>query len=87
VEAEMKMTKDELIEAMSVPVPQSFDENGWPSDVPKVKTFPVGQMKVYIVNYRGTIYGVFDSKEKAQSFAAIEFGENGDANILVRDVE
>jgi hypothetical protein len=27
------------------------------------------KVKVYIVNYRGTIYGVFDSKDKALTYA------------------
>ena len=39
--------------------------------------------KVYIVNYRGTIYGVFDSREKA---LASEYGDYLDAQILERVV-
>ena len=44
-------------------------------------------MKVYIVAYWGAIYGVYDSKEKAQSFANVAFGENCDAYIVVMDLE
>jgi hypothetical protein len=40
-------------------------------------------MKVYIVCYRGTIYGVFDSREKA---AASEYADLYDAEILERSV-
>lgn len=40
-------------------------------------------MKVYIVNYRGTIYGVFDSREKA---VASEYGDLYDTNIVEMDV-
>lgn len=40
-------------------------------------------MKVYIVNYRGTIYGVFDSLEKAR---ASEYGDLYDTIIHERDV-
>ena len=36
-------------------------------------------MKVYIVCYRGTVYGVFDSREKA---VASEYGDLYDTNIL-----
>lgn len=41
-------------------------------------------MKVYIVVYRGTIYGVFDSREKA---VASEYGDLYDADILEKFVE
>ena len=41
-------------------------------------------MKVYIVNYRGTVYGVFDSFEKAR---ASEYGDHYDTMILERNVE
>ena len=40
-------------------------------------------MTVYIVCYRGTIYGVYDSREKA---AASEYGDLYDAEILERSV-
>lgn len=40
-------------------------------------------MKVYIVNYRGTIYGVFDSREKA---VASEYGDLYDTTILEMEV-
>ena len=36
-------------------------------------------MKVYIVNYRGTVYGVFDSLDKAW---ASEYGDLYDTNII-----
>lgn len=39
--------------------------------------------KVYIVVYRGTIYGVFDSHEKA---LASEYGDYFDAQIIERNV-
>jgi hypothetical protein len=41
-------------------------------------------MTVYIVVYRGTVYGVFDSMEKA---LASEYGDLYDANILRRTVK
>ncbi len=41
-------------------------------------------MTVYIVVYRGTVYGVYDSREKA---LASEYGDLYDANILERTVE
>lgn len=41
-------------------------------------------MKVYIVNYRGTIYGVFDSHEKA---VASEYGDLYDTNIIEMEVK
>ena len=44
-------------------------------------------MTVWIVNYRGTVYAVFDSLKKARAFADRAFGENGDADILERTVE
>ncbi len=44
-------------------------------------------MKVYIVNYRGTIYAVYDSYEKARAFADTAFGKDSDANIVMREVE
>ena len=40
-------------------------------------------MKVYIVNYRGTIYGVFDSREKA---VASEYGDLYDTTIIEQEV-
>ena len=33
-------------------------------------------MKVYIVNYRGTIYGVFDGYDKAWAYTEGKFGRN-----------
>ena len=41
-------------------------------------------MKVYILVYRGTVYGVFDSREKALSS---EYGDFYDAEILEREVQ
>lgn len=41
-------------------------------------------MTVYIVVYRGTVYGVYDSREKA---LASEYGDLYDAEILEREVE
>ena len=41
-------------------------------------------MKVYIVNYRGTIYGVFDSYEKA---VASEYGDLYDTNIIEMEIK
>lgn len=41
-------------------------------------------MTVYIVVYRGTVYGVFDSMEKA---LASEYGDLYDASILERKVK
>ena len=41
-------------------------------------------MTVYIVVYRGTIYGVYDSREKA---LASEYGDLYDTNILEREVK
>ena len=41
-------------------------------------------MKVYIVIYRGTIYGVFDSMEKA---LASEYGDLYDTNILRKTIQ
>ena len=41
-------------------------------------------MKVYIVVYRGTVYGVYDSKEKA---LASEYGDLYDSEILEREVK
>ncbi len=40
-------------------------------------------MTVYIVVYRGTVYGVFDTKEKA---LASEYGDLYDTNIIERAV-
>ena len=40
-------------------------------------------MKVYIVNYRGTIYGVFDSYEKAR---ASEYADLYESEIIEKDV-
>ena len=42
------------------------------------------EMKVYIVNYRGTVYGVFDSREKAQ---ASEYGDLYDTNIMEMELQ
>jgi len=39
---------------------------------------------VYIVNYRGTIYGVFDSREKA---VASEYGDLYDVSIYEMEVQ
>ena len=48
-------------------------------------------MTVYIVNFRGTIYGVFDSHDKARTFAEIKFGRNAmmalDVSILDKEVQ
>ena len=41
-------------------------------------------MMVYIVCYRGTVYGVFDSREKA---VASEYGDLYDANIIEKEVK
>jgi len=41
-------------------------------------------MKVYIVCYRGTVYGVFDSREKA---VASEYGDLYDTTILEKEVQ
>jgi hypothetical protein len=41
-------------------------------------------MKVYIVCYRGTVYGVFDSREKA---VTSEYGDLYDTNILEKEVQ
>lgn len=47
-------------------------------------------MKVYIINYRGTIYGVFDSAEKANAYAERTWSKSAvmylDVNIMERDV-
>ena len=40
-------------------------------------------MTVYIVVYRGTVYGVYDSREKA---TASEYGDLYDTEILEREV-
>lgn len=40
-------------------------------------------MKVYLVCYRGTVYGVYDSLEKAR---ASEYGDLYDAEIIEREV-
>ena len=48
-------------------------------------------MKVYIVNYRGTVYSVFDSRDKAYEFSEQEFGRSAlmslDVTILEREVQ
>lgn len=45
-------------------------------------------MTVYIVNYKGTIYGVFDSLKKASEFADTAFGVNNlDVNVTEYEVE
>lgn len=41
-------------------------------------------MKVYIVCYKGTVYGVFDSREKAESS---EYGDLYDTNIIEMEVK
>jgi len=41
-------------------------------------------MVVYIVSYRGTIYGVFDSRRKAQDS---EYGDLYDACIIEMEVK
>lgn len=41
-------------------------------------------MKVYVVCYRGTVYGVFDSREKA---VASEYSDLYDTNILEKEVQ
>ena len=41
-------------------------------------------MTVYIVVYRGTLYGVYDSREKA---VASEYGDLYDVEILEREVK
>ena len=41
-------------------------------------------MRVFIVCYRGTIYGVYDSREKA---AASEYADLYDAEILEKEVK
>jgi len=47
-------------------------------------------MKVYIVNYRGTIYGVFDSRDKAIGYVTNAWGKSAamysDVNIMEKDV-
>ena len=47
-------------------------------------------MTVYIVNYRGTVYDVFDSRDKAYEFAERKFGRNAmmawDVSILEKVV-
>jgi len=44
-------------------------------------------MKVYIVYFRGTIYGVYDSREKARAGAKAYYGDLYDVSILERTVE
>ena len=45
-------------------------------------------MTVYIVNYKGTIYGVFDTLKKASDFADRAFGVNNlDVNVSDFKVE
>jgi hypothetical protein len=41
-------------------------------------------MTVYIVCFRGTVYGVFDSREKA---VASEYGDLYDVSILEMEVK
>lgn len=43
-------------------------------------------MKVYIVNYRGTIYGVFDSYDKAAAYVDHAFSVHNRDCIMSRDV-
>jgi hypothetical protein len=48
-------------------------------------------MTVYIVNYHGTIYGAFSSRDKAYDFAKGKFGESAlmslSVEILKRKVD
>ena len=47
-------------------------------------------MKVYVVSYRGTVYGVFDGYDKAWEFTEGKFGRNAmmflEATILEKEV-
>jgi hypothetical protein len=44
-------------------------------------------MKVYIVAYRGTIYEIFDSREKAEWFLRYKFGDMYDIEVVEREVK
>ena len=44
-------------------------------------------MKVYIVCFRGTVYGVYDSREKALASAKAEYGDLYDVEILEKEVK
>ena len=48
-------------------------------------------MKVYIVNFRGTIYGVFSSQDRAYQYAELKFGRNAmmclDVTISSKEVD
>lgn len=48
-------------------------------------------MTVFIVIYRGTIYGVFDSRDKAYAFATRKFGINAmmtlDVSLIEEEVQ
>ena len=43
----------------------------------------VQEMNVFMVNFRGTVYGVFSTREKAYLFAELKFGRNA---IMCLDV-
>ena len=40
-------------------------------------------MKVYIVNYKGTVYGVFSSEELADRYAEMKFGQSAVMSLAV----
>lgn len=44
-------------------------------------------MTVYIVCFRGTVYGVYDSREKALAGAKAEYGDLYDVEILEKEVK
>lgn len=44
-------------------------------------------MTVYIVCFRGTVYGVYDSREKALKAAKAQYGDIYDVNILEKEVK
>jgi hypothetical protein len=44
----------------------------------------IGNKMVYIVYYRGTVYGVFDSREKA---LASEYGDLYETSIIEMEVK
>ena len=44
-------------------------------------------MKVYIVCFRGTVYGVYDSREKARAGAKALYGDLYDVEILEKEVK
>ena len=49
------------------------------------------EQQVHIVSFRGTIYGVFSSKDRAWQYAELKFGRNAmmclDVTILSREVD